>query len=139
MFSERLQNEVVERALVGSQLEFKKEQENLEEFKKFNDRQGEACEDLKRENEGREYHYMNLVNLVESTTLFWVLCDEGVHWKNMFSRLAKLVNDAIETIPTKLQAADAARHPLNTPSEVIAFVEFCKTMIRDFKEKIEEI
>ncbi|KEH33890.1 hypothetical protein MTR_3g053440 [Medicago truncatula] len=118
MFSERLQNEVVGRALVRSQLEFKKEQENLEEFKKFNDRQGEACEDLKRENEGREYHYMNL---------------------NMFSRLAKLANDAIETIPTKLQAADAARHPLNTPSEVIAFVEFCKTMIRDFKEKIEAI
>ncbi|MCH85592.1 hypothetical protein A2U01_0006440, partial [Trifolium medium] len=39
----------------------------------------------------------------------------GVHWKSMFSRLAKLVNDVIETIPTKLEAADATIHPLNTP------------------------
>ncbi|MCI69351.1 hypothetical protein A2U01_0090613, partial [Trifolium medium] len=43
-----------------SQLELKKEQANLEEFKKFSDRQGETCEDLKRENEGWEHRYMNL-------------------------------------------------------------------------------
>lgn len=57
----------------------------------------------------------------------------------MFSRLAKLANDVIETIPTKLEAADATMHPFNTPSEVITFVEFCKIMIRDFREKIEAI
>jgi len=53
---------------------------------------------------------MNLVNLVESGTLFRVLCDEGVHWKNMFSRLAKLANDVIETMHTKLEAAEVAMH-----------------------------
>jgi len=117
----------------------KREQENLEEFRKFIDRQGEACEDLKRKNERWEHRYMNLVNMVESGTLFRILCDEGVHWKNIFSRLEKLDNDVIETIHTELEAADATMHPLNTPSDVIAFVEFCKTMIRDFREKIEAI
>jgi hypothetical protein len=57
----------------------------------------------------------------------------------MISRLAKLANDVIETIHKKLEAAEAAMHPLNTPSEVTAFVKFCKTMIRDFREKIEVI
>jgi hypothetical protein len=50
-----------------------------------------------------------------------------------------LANDVIETIPTKLVAADATMHPLNTASEVIAFVEFCKTMMKDFREKIRKI
>jgi hypothetical protein len=57
----------------------------------------------------------------------------------MFSRLAKLANDVIEIIPTKLVATDATMHPLNTPLEVIAFVEFCKTMMKDFREKIKKI
>ncbi|WJX19813.1 hypothetical protein P8452_09449 [Trifolium repens] len=137
--SERLQREALERTLVRSQFELKKTQESLEEFKKFSDRQGEACKDLKRESEEWERRYVNLVNSVESGTLFRILRHEGVHWKSMFSRLAKLANDVIETIPTKLVAADATMHPLNTPSEVIAFVEFCKTMMKDFREKIRKI
>ena len=114
----------------------KREQENLEDFHKFTDRQGEACENLKRKNERWEHRY---INLVENRTLFRILRDEGVHWKNMFSRLAKLANDVIEIIPMELEAANAAMHPFNTPSDVIAFVEFCKTMIRHFREKIEAI
>jgi DNA repair exonuclease SbcCD ATPase subunit len=137
--SERLQREALERTLVRSQFELKKVQESLEEFKKFNDRQGEAYENLKKESEEWERRYMKLVNSVESGTLFRILRHEGVHWKSMFSKLAKLANDVIETIPTKLAAADTAMHPLNTPSEVIAFVEFCKTMIRDFKERMKKI
>ncbi|KAK2395986.1 hypothetical protein QL285_057669 [Trifolium repens] len=137
--SERLQREALERTLVMSQFELKKTQESLEEFKKFSDHQGEACKDLKRESEEWERRYENLVNSVESGTLFRILRHEGVHWKSMFSRLAKLANDVIETIPTKLVAADATMHPLNTPSEVIAFVEFCKTMMKDFREKIRKI
>ncbi|MCI67297.1 hypothetical protein A2U01_0088555, partial [Trifolium medium] len=42
----------------------------------------------------------------------------------MFSKLAGLANGVIETIPANLKAADAAIHPLNTPSEVVTFVEF---------------
>ncbi|WJX34037.1 hypothetical protein P8452_22188 [Trifolium repens] len=137
--SERLQREALERTLVRSQFELKKTQENLEEFKKFSDRQGEACKDLKRESEEWERRYVKLVNSVESGTLFRILRHEGVHWKNMFSKLAKLANDVIETIPTKLVAADATMHPLNTPLEVIDFVEFCKTMMKDFREKIKKI
>jgi len=117
----------------------KREQENLEEFRKFTERQGEACKDLKRKKERWEHRYINLVNLVENRTLFRILRDEGVHWKNMFSRLAKLANDVIETIPRELEAANAAMHPLNTPSDVIAFIELCKTMIRDYREKIEAV
>jgi hypothetical protein len=137
--SERLQREALERTLVRSQFELKKVQESLEEFKKFNDRQGEAYENLKKESEEWERRYMKLVNSVESGTLFRILRHEGVHWKSMFSKLAKLANDVIETMPTKLVAADATMHPLNTPSEVIAFVEFCKTMMRDFREKMNKI
>ncbi|WJX24349.1 hypothetical protein P8452_13465 [Trifolium repens] len=137
--SERLQRETLERTLVRSQFELKKTQESLEDFKKFSDRQGEAYENLKRESEEWERRYVNLVNSVESGTLFRILRHEGVHWKSMFSRLAKLANDVIEIIPTKLVAADATMHPLNTPLEVIAFVEFCKTMMKDFREKIKKI
>ncbi|WJX95004.1 hypothetical protein P8452_76370 [Trifolium repens] len=126
--SERLQREALERTLVRSQFELKKVQESLEDFKKFNDRQGEAYENLKKESEE-----------LESGTLFRILRHEGVHWKSMFSKLAKLANDVIETMPTKLVAADATMHPLNTPSEVITFVEFCKTMMRDFREKMNKI
>jgi hypothetical protein len=50
-----------------------------------------------------------------------------------------LANDEIEAIPMKLKAADATMYPLNTPSDINAFVEFDKTMIRDFGEKIEAI
>ncbi|WJX13362.1 hypothetical protein P8452_03758 [Trifolium repens] len=137
--NERLQREALERKLVRSQFELKKAQESLEEFRKFNDRQGEAYENLKKESEEWERRYKKLVNSVEGGTLFRILRHEGVHWKSMFSRLAKLASDVIETIPTKLVAADATMHPLNTPSEVIAFVEFCKTMIRDFREKMKKI
>ncbi|WJX77329.1 hypothetical protein P8452_60649 [Trifolium repens] len=137
--SERLQREAVERTLVRSQFELKKTQESLEDFKKISDRQGEAYENLKRESEEWERRYVNLVNSVESGTLFRILRHEGVHWKSMFSRLAKLANNVIETIPTKLVAADATMHSLNTPLEVIAFVEFCKTMMKDFREKIKKI
>ncbi|WJX89544.1 hypothetical protein P8452_71532 [Trifolium repens] len=137
--SERLQRETLERTLVRSQFELKKTQESLEDFKKFSDRQGEAYENLKRESEEWERRYVNLVNSVESGTLFRILRHQGVHWKSMFSRLAKLANDVIEIIPTKLVAIDATMHPLNTPLEVIAFVEFCKTMMKDFREKIKKI
>ncbi|WJX33933.1 hypothetical protein P8452_22095 [Trifolium repens] len=137
--SERLQREGLERKLVRSQFELKMAQESLEEIRKFNDRQGEVYENLKKESEERERRYMKLVNSVEGGTLFRILCHEGVHWKSMFSRLTKLANDVIETIPTKLLAPDAMMHPLNTPSEVIAFVEFCKTMMRDFREKMKKI
>jgi hypothetical protein len=137
--SERLQREALERTIVRSQFELKKTQESLEEFRKLYDRQGEAYENLKKESEEWERCYKKLVNLVEGGTLFRILRHEGVHWKSMFSRLAKLANYVIETIPTKLVAADATMHPLNTPSEVIAFVEFCKTMIRDFREKMKKI
>ncbi|WJX45870.1 hypothetical protein P8452_32719 [Trifolium repens] len=137
--SERLQREALERTIVRSQFELKKTQESLEEFRKLYDRQGEAYEILKKESEEWERRYKKLVNLVEGGTLFRILRHEGVHWKSMFSRLAKLANDVIETIPTKLVAADATMHPLNTPSEVIAFIEFCKAMIRDFREKMKKI
>ncbi|WJX60679.1 hypothetical protein P8452_45859 [Trifolium repens] len=130
--SERLQREALERTLVRSQ-------ESLEEFRKFNDRQGEAYENLKKESEEWKRRYMKLVNSVENGTLFRILRHEGVHWKSMFSKLAKLANDVIETMPTKLVAADATMHPLNTPSEVVTFVEFCKTMMRDFREKMNKI
>ncbi|WJX73005.1 hypothetical protein P8452_56832 [Trifolium repens] len=114
--SERLQREALERTLVRSQFELKKAQESLEEFRKFNDRQGEAYENLKKESEKWERRYMKLVNSVESGTLFRILRHEGVHWKT-----------------------DATMHPLNTPSEVVTFVEFCKTMMRDFREKMNKI
>ncbi|GAU51825.1 hypothetical protein TSUD_416110 [Trifolium subterraneum] len=133
---EKLQKEAMERALTRSQFELRKEQENLEEIKKFIDQQGEAYETVKKAKEVWEHRYLNLVDAVESGTLFQILRREGAHWENMFSKLAVLANNVIETIPTKLEDADAAMHPLNTPSEVFVFVEFCKIMIKDFREKI---
>ncbi|GAU51436.1 hypothetical protein TSUD_413360 [Trifolium subterraneum] len=70
VWRERLKKEAMERALARSQFELEKEQVNLEEYKKFVDQQGEICETLKRQSEASERRYRNLVDTVESETLF---------------------------------------------------------------------
>ncbi|GAU33701.1 hypothetical protein TSUD_148520 [Trifolium subterraneum] len=138
VWRERLKKEAIERELARNQFELENERENLEEYKKFIDRQGEICETLKRESEAWERRYRNLVDTVESGTLFRILRRDGAHWEGMFSKLAKLANDVIRDIPAKLEDADMAIHPLNAPPEVFSFIEFCKTMMRNFEEKIKE-
>ena len=79
---------------------------------------------------------MVLLGQLKNQEIYKELEDKGRHWKDCFSKLAMLANQAVLKIPTHLREIDAVMHPLNTPVKVYKFVEYCKNLIEELEEKI---
>ncbi|KOM25692.1 hypothetical protein LR48_Vigan161s000100 [Vigna angularis] len=58
------------------------------------------------------------------------------HWKESFSQLAALANEAIEDIPKMVLDAEASTHFYSPPEEIELFINHCKWLVGEMKSFI---
>ncbi|PNX76871.1 hypothetical protein L195_g032830 [Trifolium pratense] len=75
--------------------------------------------------------------LAQREAVLDIVWRDAIAWRNGFKKLATLSNLVIDELPEKLRDADAVMPCYNIPKEVVDFMEYCKDILKQYKEEIK--
>lgn len=125
----------VEGILREYQRVLKIEQEGSDELKRNLHDLSDAYRQVKEDSLYWERCFLELIGRCERHEVIIELRTEIQHWKDKFSKLAWLANQAVRDIPKRLREAEIAMTPFNTPVPVYKFVEFCRALTEELMDK----
>lgn len=111
------------------------EREISDELKRNLRHISDAYRQVKDESRYWERRFVELLGRIEEQAVIIELKDEIQHWKVRFSELAELASQALSGVPKKLGKAECEMSPFNTPPAVYKFVEFCRALVEEVREK----
>ena len=65
-----------------------------------------------------------------------MLCDDRDYWKRRSDRFTAIAHGMIDEILVKLEAANEAMMPQETPDDVQKFLDCCNNLVRELKRRI---
>ncbi|PNX73790.1 hypothetical protein L195_g029696 [Trifolium pratense] len=74
--------------------------------------------------------------LAQRETVLDIVWRAAAVWRNGFKKLATLSNLVIDELPEKLRNVDAAMPYYNIPKDVVDFIEYCKDVLKQYREEI---
>ena len=130
------ERDVAERDLAELQDELNQGRRRIEDLESTVDFFRTHAEEFRQSANEESRRFENLVKYIQKGEPYQMLCDDRDYWKRRSDRFAAIAHGMIDEILVKLEAANEAMMPQETPDDVQKFLDCCNNLVRELKRRI---
>ena len=130
------ERDVSERNFEELQSELDQERKRIDDLENIVDFFRTRGEEFRQSTNEESRRFENLVKYIQKGEPYQMLCDDRDYWKRRSDRFVAIAHGMIDEILVKLEAANEAMMPQETPGDVQKFLDCCNNLVRELKRRI---